>query len=653
MLVEPRGTRACWSLAPAGIAMEKLVGIASALVAASVLAAVPNEASACGGTFCDAPPPDPTMGDPQEMRVDQTGETIVFAFDETHVEAHVQINYDPDTPAERFAWIVPVMAEPEISVGSQALFLNLQNATAPSFGYVDLIDGCGGGGGGGGGGWDDDWDGDGWGGDGDYCGASGGGGDDGGWGGGNEPGDGAGDGTGGDSRGGEDGNTDGGGVEVVQQQTVGAFDFVLLQAENTKRLMQWLEDNEYFADPAAVEIIDEYLAEGAMFAAFRLSNQAGVGEIHPITIRYAGAEPCVPIRLTRIASAEEMDMRIFFLGDSRAYPSNYRHIELNPLKLDWIQLGVNYEEVVALALDAEGSDGHGFVTEYFGGTEVVARDGLEYPLVDEEAYRSIEPKDLLPLLEQQGLSNGCDDLNGCDYTHPLVAGIVSAVLPVPEGVEALDFYACPECFEEQIDLERFDTEYLATAIGERIRKPAVGALGLLANNGYVTRMYTKISPHEMTVDPFFHLSGDLQSDGLVDMTADIVTRNVPCSGRRNTTLPDGRYVELPLGTWPDIAPDEMPWVQLIEERPGPDMPPITLVDNTMLIDELLDAHNLEADKVDPQPKPRFRCDDYDPSQDGSGASGGCGCRAPGAGGAGWMLMALGLGLGFASRRRRR
>ena len=630
--------------------MEKLVGIAAAAVAASVWMAVPSEASACGGTFCDAPPPGPMMGDPQEMRVDQTGETVVFAFGETHVEAHVQINYDPDTPAERFAWIVPVMAEPDISVGSQALFLNLQNATGPSFGYVDLIDSCGGGGGGGGGG-GDDWD-DGWGGGGggDYCGS---GGDGDAWG---DGGGAAGDESGGNEppSAGDDGGTDGGGVEIVQQQTVGAFDFVLLQAEKTSLLMQWLEENDYYTDPAAEEIFDEYLAEGAMFAAFRLSNQAGVGEIHPITIRYEGSEPCVPIRLTRIAAAEEMDMRIFFLGDSRAYPSNYRHIEMNPLKLDWIQLGVNYEEVISMALDAEGSDGHGFLTEYFGSTNAVSRDGLDYPAVDEEAYHDITPFELMPLLEQQGLSNGCDDLNGCDYIHPLVGGIVATVLPVPEGVEPMDFYSCLECFEGQIDLELFDTEYLATAIGERIRKPAIQATALLADNGYVTRMYTKISPHEMTVDPFFHLSGDLQGDTLIDLTSEIVTRNVPCSGRQNTTLPDGRYVELPEGTWPDIAPEEMPWVQLIEERPGPDMPPITLVDNTELIDELLDAHNLlDGASEKPKPRPRFRCDDWDPSQDeNGGAAGGCGCRTPGSGGAGWMLMALGLGLGFATRRRR-
>ncbi|MCH9688967.1 MAG: DUF2330 domain-containing protein, partial [Deltaproteobacteria bacterium] len=158
-------------------------------------AAVPTTAHACGGTFCDG-----GGGGPQAMPVDQTGETIVFAIDDTHVEAHIQIEYDPTTNAERFAWLIPVMAQPEFSVGSQQLFLNLQNATVPSFGFINNFEPCGfpdddfGGGGGG-------------------CGAST-------SGGGNAP--------GGGDEGGDDGGTSGGGVEVVQRDQVGAFDIVVV-----------------------------------------------------------------------------------------------------------------------------------------------------------------------------------------------------------------------------------------------------------------------------------------------------------------------------------------------------------------------------------------------------------------------------------------
>src|SRR5262245_61276936 len=68
-----------------------------ALAGAAVFAVcAPNDARACGGTFCDS--------GPRAMPVDQTGENVLFVMDGTSVEAHVQIQYQGD-PA-RFAWIV-------------------------------------------------------------------------------------------------------------------------------------------------------------------------------------------------------------------------------------------------------------------------------------------------------------------------------------------------------------------------------------------------------------------------------------------------------------------------------------------------------------------------------------------------------------------
>lgn len=53
-------------------------------------------------------------------------------------------------------------------------------------------------------------------------------------------------------------------------------------------------------------------------------------------------------------------------------------------------------------------------------------------------------------------------------------------------------------------------------------------------------------------------------------------------------LPDGRQVRMGASDeWPNIAPEEMPWVELIEERPAADMAPIVLVDNRATIDALL------------------------------------------------------------------
>ena len=66
---------------------------------------LPSTALACGGFFCNNNAP-----------VDQTAEEIAFVVDEDlqQVTAHVKIMYEG--PAEEFSWIVPVKAEPTLSV---------------------------------------------------------------------------------------------------------------------------------------------------------------------------------------------------------------------------------------------------------------------------------------------------------------------------------------------------------------------------------------------------------------------------------------------------------------------------------------------------------------------------------------------------------
>ncbi|MCA9697067.1 MAG: hypothetical protein KC431_06060, partial [Myxococcales bacterium] len=75
-----------------------LISLISALAAVPLLVA-PAEAEACGGTFCD--------NGPMSMPVDQTGENILFVINDTNVEAHIQIQYDPDADADKFAWVIP------------------------------------------------------------------------------------------------------------------------------------------------------------------------------------------------------------------------------------------------------------------------------------------------------------------------------------------------------------------------------------------------------------------------------------------------------------------------------------------------------------------------------------------------------------------
>ncbi|MBC8072442.1 MAG: DUF2330 domain-containing protein [Deltaproteobacteria bacterium] len=561
---------------------------------AAGLVALPRPAHACGGTFCDA------AGTTMSMPVDQTGETIFFVVENGEVEAHIQIEYDPTTDAAQFAWIVPVLATPSFEVGSQQLFVNLANGTVPSYGWIGEDEDCSFDDGGFGGGFESC---EGTGGDGASPGSSAGGGD--------------------------DGGTTGGGTEVVLQDTVGAFDAVVLQSTSSDELLTWLADNAYYADPAAAPILQQYIDEGAQFAAFRLTQGAEVGEIHPVVVRYAGDEPCIPIRLTRIAARDDMDIRAFFLGDARVVSTNYKQVELNPVKLDWIGLGANYKDVVTMAVDSPMADGHGFVTEYAATSSVVARDGLFSASWDATAFAAIDSTMVVTRLQEQGLVGACVP-DTCEFAHPLVRGLLLSWLPPPEGVAEGEFWGDLAGHAADIDADAWDASELSAALQERVIAPGAHAVELLDTHPMLTRLYTTISPHEMTEDPLFHTNDELPQVG----ASRIATFFASCSG---DTQMRGIGIAPAVETqgtavWPDIFPAEMPWALRIETVPITGAP-LVLVDNTTAIEELVQQWNQMAAQLGPQ----VACGDDGSasnggaSGDGSGTSGqlengaGCGC----------------------------
>ncbi|MCR9164233.1 MAG: DUF2330 domain-containing protein [Nannocystaceae bacterium] len=603
--------------------MPRPYWIASMAAPALVLFAhlmAPATAAACGGTFCD--------GGQGGMPVDQTGETIVFAQGGGFVEAHVQINYDGGD-ASQFSWIVPVPAVPEIEVGSLDFIDQLRSATVPSFGITSGTNEC-------------------------------------------------------IAQPTETGissgfitDPDGGGVsvdpdpEVVELSTAGAFEYVILQGGTSTTMMQWLEDNGYAPSPIAPAIFDAYIDEGSVFVAFRLNHLAGIEDLHPVVIRYAGTEPCIPLRLTAVAARDDMDIRALFLGEERVLPTNYRHVRLNQLRLQWLQSASNYATVVSRALDEAG--GRAFVTEYAGDSDIVDPTPLDATGFDATDFEGVDPLSVVAVLQQQGLVQ-CTD--SCGYTHELVPLLLREFLPAPDGIDPDVLYACLSCYEDVLSLDAWDEDAFIARYREYISDPMDHAADLLQTWPYLTRLYTRMSPSEMAFDPMF---AEVPGLSVVPNIWGAQRNTDPCCEDR-VVLPDGATVRLgATGAWPGWSND-MPYAAVVQQY-QPDAPPANEVDNLSTINGELAAHNAAVRSdcggtgtggdtgADP---------DSGPSSSGSGGSGGPtasggdttsggagstsssgnaggldddgGCRTGGRA-SDWLALLVGLGLAGLRRRR--
>jgi hypothetical protein len=530
--------------------MSRLLSFSLAAATALFTLAVSRPSRACGGTFCDGQPP-PSA--PVVMPVDQTGENILFVFDEGSVEAHVQIQYTGDP--ERFAWIVPMHGVPEIGVGSQQLFANLLASTVPTFVYQQVYDQCGNGSNGGGVG----------------CGASG------------ADSDESGKSSTPAAPAGQNGYADAGAPNVVLQKAVGSFDVTVLSGGTVEGVPGWLSENGYQANSAADPILGEYLDEGYVFVAVRLRSGKGVGEIHPLVFRYPGSEPCIPIRLTRIAAVEDMAIRAFFLASEQAAPTNYRHVVPSDAAFDWVTGAANYTQVIGRAVDAPTADGHAFVTEYAGASSVVGRTGLVDPRWSAYAFEGASPAGAISLLTGQGLLE-CKG-GSCTSPSPLVLPLLQEQIPPPAGATPSQLYSCPQCYSAYLATLPWSGHAFAEAFQDRISGPGEHALEILDEKPYLTRLFTTLSPAEMTEDPEFQLRRDLPDVSNV-RTGTLRTK---CSGKSGFILPSGRQVALDsLQMWPSVA--GMPASDRVEDTSG-SAAPVVVHDDGPAISASLEAYN--------------------------------------------------------------
>lgn len=504
-------------------------------------ASAPVDAIACG---CFAPPNPATP-------VVQAGEQIVFAMKDGMVTMHVRVQYSG--PAEEFGWLLPLPAEPTLEVGTEAIFDSLRQATLPTFRLQRTVEGqC----------WQSGVD------AGANVGVDGG----------VAPGN---------------NNTSGQPQPpsvLVRRETVGPYDAAILRADDQQQMLDWLRDNSYFVPDPLGQAVGPYIRPGGFFLALKLLSDRDAGDISPLVLEYPAELPMIPMILTQVGAEENMPVTAYVLGAHRAIPRNYRHTVLDLAHIDWFRSGRNYVDVVTAAVDeAEGH--HSFVTEFSGDAASIA-DAIAW------SGRYGERASLETITAAADYAAALRN-RGFDWNTTLVA-ILQDTFNMPEGVrqagfEADVFYANLDWFlgpyrdQNPEQFEGADFAFDPIALTERlwtsIVEPTRAAAQLFREHSKLTRLFTTLSPDEMTKDPVFSFNASLPDVDNQHLAR--FTQRCAEGGGLNPVgvleLPDGRTFETTPGDW-SLSRDSLDApasarIEVLREEGAPDVE----VDNTRAV----------------------------------------------------------------------
>ncbi|MEM6958015.1 MAG: DUF2330 domain-containing protein [Myxococcota bacterium] len=583
--------------------MLRIFTFASLLLA---FAGFTPRAQACGGFFCN-----------NSLPVNQAAERILFAQNaDGTTTAVIQIQYEG--PSENFAWMLPVQGNPEVGVSSDLVFTLLQQATNPSYTLNREFEGT--------------------------CSAG-------------FASTGGGFGCGGDADAASAGGFDAGAlpppmVEVVNSGSIGPFDFVTISvrrdAEDIATVAtDWLIESGYDVSPLGRDRLVPYLEGGMNLLAFRLTKGADAGEIRPIRLSFGEGLPSIPLRPTAAAATPDMGILVWVLGQARAVPANYRSLELNETLINWFSPGTNYTDIVTEAANEAG--GQGFVTEFAGSS--AGFDDVVLPPFFEQQFERVRQEaeadfrgdstliqDATRIFQLPGTPGafGLDASLGFE-SGQYWEGVEQVVLdevPKPESVREELWRDAPLTYLDSLPftIEGFDRSAFLDRLEAEVLEPVRATAALFRDSPTLTRLFTTMSPDEMTMDPVFDFNADLPN---VD-NAHTLTQVIECNSNVSQgaapwriVFDDGTVVRgLGSATWPLTPSEDLPAVARAR-RVGTTGEGEVILDNSATIAAAIERNN-----------------DALPPASGGGDS----CSSRG-GPIGSGLFTLGLGL-LAIRRRR-
>jgi MYXO-CTERM domain-containing protein len=495
----------------------------SAATAVSATSYAPN-ARACGGLFCNAAQP-----------VNQAAERILFSTnDDGTVTAVIEIQYEG--PAQEFAWVLPVPAgQVDVGVGSTISLDRIEAQSNPLYILNVTTD--------------------------PSCFAD----------------------NGADPTTGATGATprapgvaqDSAGqpnVVVVASGTAGPYDYEQISVnpaldDPAQVAVDWLIENNYDVGELGPDVLRPYLEQEMNLLAFRLTKNSDTGSIRPIRLKYESDQPFIPLRPTAVAANPDMGIKVWVLGDSRAIPQNYRHLELNEARLDWFNSNATYNDVVIAAADEAG--GQGFVTEQAGPAANFTE--AAYATWEQDNWDNLRTGQFGSL--EQFFQSAVNVFGSYDGFVDVIAD--SSTVPLREGATAAQFIGCVSCYF-QVDVPVRNEAYpptsydpetdpltaidVATFLAEMNRlviSPLADTRTMFEENSTVTRFYTTMSADEMTEDPAFDYNPELEDVSNTHTANQVMQCNAETEWR--IELEQGIVLEGNGRTWPVTEDSAMPF----------------------------------------------------------------------------------------------
>jgi len=123
------------------------------------------------------------------------------------------------------------------------------------------------------------------------------------------------------------------GVTVEAKYTVGEYDILILSAEESSGLIEWLTDNNYKLPEGAESVVGSYLKQGMRFFVARVNLQAqqeaGFSNLRPLQIAFESPKFMLPIRLGTLNADGKQELFVYTLTRTgRVETSNYRTVRM-------------------------------------------------------------------------------------------------------------------------------------------------------------------------------------------------------------------------------------------------------------------------------------------------------------------------------------